>query len=110
MRGAFEKAAAEMGGKAEVSVDIFYKSFKLSEDSPVVDIFKRAAAKIGRPCKISMGGGGSDGNIFNGNGVPTIVLACGYEDCHTKNEKQSVEDLNKSAELVLAIISEVASG
>jgi len=106
---AFEKTAEEMGGRAEVSVEVFYKSFSLGEDTPVVDIVKRAAAKIGRSCDISMGGGGSDGNIFNGHGVPTVVLACGYEDCHTKEEKQSVEELNKSAELVLAIISEVAS-
>ena len=109
MTDAFEKAAEEFGGKVEISVEIFYKSFKLGEESPVVDIAKRAAAKIGRSCTISAGGGGSDGNIFNGHGVPTAVLACGYEDCHTKNEKQSVEELYKSAEMVLAIISEVAS-
>jgi len=109
MTEAFEKAAKEMGGKAEVDVEVFYKSFKLSDDDPVVDIVKRAAAKIGRTCKTSMGGGGSDGNIFNGHGMPTVVLAIGYENCHTKEEKQSVEELNKSAEMVLAIISEVAS-
>ena len=109
MKDAFEKAAKEMGGKAEVSVEVFYKSFKLSDDEPIVDIVKKAAAKIGRPCKTSMGGGGSDGNIFNGHGMPTVVLAIGYENCHTKEEKQSVEELNKSAEMVLAVISEVAS-
>ena len=109
MTDAFMNAAAEMGGKAEVSVEIFYKSFKIGEDAPVVDIAKRAATKIGRAYKITGGGGGSDGNIFNGHGVPTVVLACGYEACHTKEERQSVEELNKSAEMVLAVISEVAS-
>ena len=109
MTEAFENTAKEMGGKAEVSVEIFYKSFKLSDDDPVVNIVTRAAAKIGRTCKTSMGGGGSDGNIFNGHGMPTVVMAIGYEDCHTKNEKQSIEELNKSAEMVLAIISEVVS-
>ena len=109
MTDAFTKAAEEMGGKAEVSVEIYYKSFKLGEDTPVVDVAKRALTKVGRPYKISGGGGGSDGNIFNGHGVPTVVLACGYEDCHTKQERLSIEELNKSAETVLAIISEVAS-
>ena len=109
MTEAYENTAKEMGGKAEVSVEVFYKSFKITEDAPIVGIVKGAAAKIGRTCKMSPGGGGSDGNIFNGHGLPTVVLAVGYEDCHTKTEKLSVEELNKSAEMVLAIISEVAS-
>ncbi len=53
-------------------------------------------------------GGGSDANVIAGHGIPTVNLAVGYEEIHTTNEKIPVEELAKTAELVVAIIEEVA--
>lgn len=108
MKDAFDKASKQMGGRAEVEVAIMYPGFKFSEGDQVVEVAKRAAAKINRSCELQQSGGGSDANVFNGLKVPTVNLAVGYEEIHTTKERIPVAELSKTAEMVLAIISEVA--
>lgn len=108
MKDAYESAASEMGGKAEVEVKVMYPGFKFGEGDHVVEVAKAAAAKIGRPCELLKSGGGSDANVFAGFNIPTVNLAVGYEDIHTTNEKMPIEELGKVAEMVVAIIEEVA--
>ncbi|MFC4617921.1 M20/M25/M40 family metallo-hydrolase [Camelliibacillus cellulosilyticus] len=108
MKTAFEETAQAMGGHADVHVELMYPNFKFGDGDPVVEIAKRAAAAIGRNSRILESGGGSDANIINGLGIPTVNLAVGYEDIHTTNEKMPVAELCKTAEMVVAIIKEVA--
>ena len=105
MKEAFEKSASLMSGRVEVVISNSFPSFKLTDNEEVVEIAKRAAATIGRTCETFAAGGGSDANIINGYGIPMAVLACGYEEIHTTNEKISVVELNKLVEVTLAIIS-----
>lgn len=107
MKDAFESVANEMGGKAEVNVEVMYPGFKFGEGDHVVEIAKKAAGKIGRSCELQKSGGGSDANVIAGFGIPTVNLAVGYEEIHTKNERMPIEELNKLAEMVIAIIEEV---
>src|SRR4051812_34292120 len=78
MKDAFETVASEMGGKAEVNVEVMYPGFKFGEGDQVVEIARKAAATIGRNCKLQHSGGGSDANVIAGFGIPTVVLAVGY--------------------------------
>jgi tripeptide aminopeptidase len=109
MKEAFESTAEEMGGKAEIEVEVMYPGFKFGEGDHVVEIARKAAAKVGRSCELLKSGGGSDANVIAGFGIPTVNLAVGYEDIHTTNEKMPIEELNKLAEMVIAIIEEVAA-
>ncbi|HJV31392.1 MAG TPA: M20/M25/M40 family metallo-hydrolase [Bacillales bacterium] len=109
MREAFESVAEQMGGKAEVTVEVMYPGFKFGEGDHVVEIAKKAAAKIGRSCELQKSGGGSDANVIAGLNIPTVNLAVGYEEIHTTNERMPIEELNKLAEMILAIIAEVAN-
>ncbi|MBS4191152.1 M20/M25/M40 family metallo-hydrolase [Bacillus sp. FJAT-49705] len=109
MKEAFESAANEMGGKAEVEVQVMYPGFKFGEGDHVVEVARRAAAKIGRSCELLNSGGGSDANVIAGFGIPTVNLAVGYEEIHTTNERMPIEELNKLAEMVIAIIEEIAA-
>ncbi len=108
MKDAFESAASEMGGRAEVEVTIMYPGFKFGEGDHVVEIARLAAASIGRTSVLETSGGGSDANVIAGHGIPTVNLAVGYEEIHTTNERMPIEELVKTAELVVAIIEEVA--
>jgi tripeptide aminopeptidase len=108
MREAFETAAVEMGGRAEVEVKVMYPGFKYGEGDHVVEVARKAAAKIGRPSELQQSGGGSDANVIAGFDIPTVNLAVGYEEIHTTNEKIPVEELTKLGEMVIAIIEEVA--
>jgi tripeptide aminopeptidase len=109
MKEAFESAAQEMGGRAEVDVQVMYPGFKFGEGDLVVELARKAAAKIGRSSELLHSGGGSDANVIAGFGVPTVNLAVGYEEIHTTNERMPIEELEKLAEMVIALIEEVAA-
>ncbi|UOY93909.1 M20/M25/M40 family metallo-hydrolase [Ectobacillus sp. JY-23] len=106
MKAAFISTAEEMGGQAEVDVDVMYPGFKFADGDHVVELAKRAITAIGRTPSLHQSGGGSDANVIAGHGIPTVNLAVGYEEIHTTNEKMPVEELVKTAELVVAIIRE----
>ena len=109
MKEAFESTAKKLGGSAEVHVEVMYPGFKQKAGDEVVEIARNAAKSIGRESKLLESGGGSDANVFAGFGIPTVNLAVGYEEIHTTNERIAVDELIKTAELVTAIIKEVAS-
>ncbi|KJL04209.1 tripeptidase T [Priestia aryabhattai] len=108
MKEAFETAAQEMGGHAEVDIKVMYPGFKFGDGDHVVEVAKKAVANIDRPSRLLQSGGGSDANVIAGFDIPTVNLAVGYEDIHTTNEKIPVEELVKISELVVSIIKEVA--
>ncbi|MGI2326636.1 M20/M25/M40 family metallo-hydrolase [Planococcus sp. YIM B11945] len=108
MESVFEDVAESLGGRAKTEVKLMYPGFHFDESEPAVQIAQRAAAKIGRPSPILTSGGGSDANIFNGLGIPTVNLCVGYEEIHTTNERMPIEELEKLAELLIEIVKESA--
>ncbi|WAA11398.1 M20/M25/M40 family metallo-hydrolase [Fervidibacillus halotolerans] len=107
MKRVFEETASEMGAKAEIDVQVMYPSFQFDEDDLVVQVAQQAAETIGLKSHLKKSGGGSDGNIFAGMGIPTVVLGVGYEEIHTTKERMPIEQLNRLAEYVLSIIQTV---
>ncbi|MBM7646136.1 tripeptide aminopeptidase [Scopulibacillus daqui] len=107
MKKAFEETAQEMGGRAEVDIEVAYPGFAFKDGDHLVEVAKRAAQSIGREPRLLESGGGSDGNVIAGHGIPTVNLAVGYENIHTTNEKMPIKELYKTSEMVLAVIKEV---
>ncbi|WP_409178570.1 M20/M25/M40 family metallo-hydrolase [Brevibacillus fortis] len=107
MTTAFEEVAAEMGATCENDVIFMYHGYKFNEETPVVQKAIAAVKRVERNPELVASGGGSDGNVFNGYNVPSVNFAIGYEEIHTKNERMPIAELNKAAELVLAVIAEV---
>ncbi|WP_200760861.1 M20/M25/M40 family metallo-hydrolase [Effusibacillus dendaii] len=107
MKAAFEQAAQEAGGRAEVTITNMYPAFRFTEQDPVVQIAAKAAEQIGVTAKTLASGGGSDANVLNGLGVPTVNLAIGYENIHTVNESIRIDDLEKAAQLMVAVTQSV---
>lgn len=105
----FEQTAEAMEGKAETDVQIMYPGFSFSEDTLVVQTAMEAIRNIGRAPELLTSGGGSDGNVFNGAGIPTVTLSVGYEEIHTKKERMPVEELTKLTELLIEIVHVTAS-
>ncbi len=106
MTEAFESAAKEMGARVENNVMFMYHGYKYTAETPVVQKVTAAVKRIGREPEYKKSGGGSDGNIFNGFGIPSVTVAIGYEEIHTTNERMPLKELYKASELVLAIIEE----
>ncbi len=108
MREAFESAADEMGGSVDFHFEVMYPGFKHADGDHVVEVAKNAVRNIGRDPQLLTSGGGSDANIIAGHGIPTVNLGVGYEEIHTTNERMPIEELTKTAELVVSIIQETA--
>ncbi len=100
-----EAVASEDGlPKLETTVRQDFPVFKIPEDHLVVALAKKAASRLGREMKPKMSGGGSDANIFFGNGIVTGILGTGMKDMHTVRESIPLDDMVKCAELLLEII------
>lgn len=108
MREACESVAAEMGAKVEFKSEVFYPAYKFDDSAPVVQLAMKAIRNAGLAPKTFHSGGGSDANLFNGMGIPTVNLSVGYQNIHTTQEQIHIGDLVKTAEVVLEIVKETA--
>lgn len=108
MQNTFTRVAKEMGGEAILKTEKMYPGFSFTEDAAVVQTAVQAIKNIGRTPELLTSGGGSDGNIFNGAGIPTVTLSVGYEEIHTTNERMPVEELEKLTELLIEIVQVTA--
>ena len=106
MRQALERAAADYGGTVDITETACYQAYNLPEDAPAAIHAARAARRIGVSVRFKATGGGSDANIFNSKGLPSIVLSCGYEAVHTTGERMSLDQLALLARWVVALILE----
>lgn len=106
MVAALNKACSDYGVTADIHVNHSYSAFSLTEDDYAVQLAIRAAKAIGVTPSIESTGGGSDANIINAHGIPSVVLGVGYTGVHTTSEAISVEQLTAAARYVLSIITE----
>lgn len=104
MKEAVLSAAEEFGGRGEVESDVIYPAYQYQDGDEVVELAKEAIQAIGATPRTFHSGGGSDANIFNGLGIPTVNLAVGYEHIHTTKEQIKADDLVKITELVVELI------
>jgi len=88
----------------EISIDKEFPSTNIPEDHPVVRLALNAAISLGRHMRTKRTGGGSDANIFFEKGIVTGVLGTGMRDMHTVRESVSLDDMVKTAELLIEII------
>lgn len=111
---AFEKAADEFNNEAgnnsgpgchvEIHVENDFPNTDISPDHPVVKLAQKAAANLGREMKTKTIGGGADANIFFNKGLAAGVVGTGMRDVHTLKENIRVDDMIKTAELLLEIV------
>ncbi|MGM0472062.1 MAG: M20/M25/M40 family metallo-hydrolase [Bacillota bacterium] len=102
-----EKSAQQFGAEIDIESNRLFSSFDLDEDRPIVKAAIAAATKLDLESKLITTGGGSDTNIFNDRGIPTINVAIGVEDNHTPKESIAVSSLVRAIDYALAIIAEL---
>ncbi len=83
-----------------------YPQMKVADDSPVVQLVQQAGKNLGLTLKLSASGGGSDANIFNSRGIETVIMGTGMQNAHSTTESVCLEDMVKSARLLVEIIKE----
>jgi len=105
-----EDTAREFKAKAEVKVSEEYRCFNLSPDGQLVRIAIKALKDIELEPVLCPTGGGSDANIFNEKGLPSVVLAVGMEKAHTLEEYILIEELKNTVKYILSIINTTSLG
>jgi tripeptide aminopeptidase len=104
MVDALQEAAAQVGVDVDVSLVHEYRAFALTGRSPVVRLSKAAISALGLEPKVKTGGGGSDANILNARGLPTVNLDAGMMQVHSPEEYLTLEDLERLCALVLNMV------
>jgi len=100
----FESAAANWGAELKVIHERHYGAYDIPADAPVVKVAQAASQKLGLDPALRTTLGGSDANIYNHKGVPTIVVATGMDKIHTHDENISRVDLVNTAKLAYELI------
>ena len=108
MVGRFEEAAREWGAEVNIGHARHYGAYEISEDAEVVTVAREAATALGLSGELRTTLGGSDANVFNAKGLPSIVVATGMKAIHTHDENISRADLIKTAELCVELIRAAA--
>lgn len=100
----FEAAAAKHGTEVRIEHHRHYHAYNLDPSSTVVKVAQEASRRLGFEPTLRTTLGGSDANIYNKKGVPSIVVATGMDKIHTHDEFISRKDLVDTARLTLEIL------
>ncbi len=108
MLDAISFAAAAASVDVELAAVDEFRGFNIGPGHPAYDLALLALEDIGlEPVPVSSGGG-SDVNIFNLMGIPSVNLSAGMENVHTPDEYIAVESLNQCHRLLMEIIRKAA--
>ncbi len=106
LQKAFLEAAESYGGSVTFDYTKQITAYRIEEDEPVVQRYKRAGVRAGVETSFRTTFGGSDNNNFTLHGIRGIVAACAMNKSHSTEEYTTVEELTKAARLMLALVTE----
>lgn len=81
-----------------------YNSMHVKQGENVLDRAVDVYRKLNIPFKLQTGGGGSDANIFNEQGIRTIIIGTGMMDVHTVNEYVKMDDMEMLSRIIIEIL------
>lgn len=104
----FTEAAERWGAELKIDHERHYDAYHIAEDATVVRVAVAASRALGFEPVLRTTLGGSDANVYNVKGVPSVVVATGMEKIHTHDEFISVRGLVDTARLAYQIAIEAA--
>ncbi len=104
MVAAIMLAATETGIDVEVSVDEHYHAYRHARKSLPLRLAAAAAADAGLEFVPFESNGGSDANVFNSRGLPSLTLGVGYERVHSPHESMRLDRLVQVYEMAHALV------
>jgi tripeptide aminopeptidase len=104
MVDALQSGAAQVGVDVDITLTQEYSGFALAEDSPVVRWGRAAVSALGLEPRTKAAGGGSDANILNARGLPTVNMDSGMMQVHSPDEYVTLDELERLCALTLNMI------
>jgi len=97
-------AAAETGVDVEIEIEEHYRGYAHAADALPLRIADAALADAGLEARHVGSGGGSDANVFNARGLPSLTLGVGFERVHSPHECIRLERLEQVYRLGHALV------
>jgi tripeptide aminopeptidase len=104
MREVLEKECKKAGARLKLKLAKMYPAYRVKENSHVFHLAAKAIKKIGKKPAAKRTGGGSDANIFNAAGVPTVNIGVGMHHVHTTKEIARIPYMVNGAKVVLNLV------
>ncbi|HIF3980105.1 TPA: M20/M25/M40 family metallo-hydrolase [Listeria monocytogenes] len=101
IRERFAQTCEKYGALLTHDTKLIYEGYRIRSKHPLMNIFQKAAKKQSLETREIFLEGGTDANVLNEKGIPTMLLSAGYENAHTEEETVSVEQLEKLTQLVI---------
>lgn len=104
MAQAIASAASEGGCEAEIETSVLHEGYSVSDDSPALLLAEEALRECGFEAERVTTGGGSDANVFRGDGLDAILVANGTFENHTPDENVPRANLSAMLDVCRAIV------
>jgi len=101
----FRQVASECGGGLEFTSSVDFAPFRLRPEDAAFTTTVEALRSVGLDPHPIDYLGGSDANALNAKGIPSVNLGIGAQNPHGNDEFILLEDLHKSADIALELIS-----
>ena len=88
----------------DIKVDNLCKAVDIPEDSPTVEIAKKALKTVGINAETTFITGFTDASIYNNQGIEMAVVGIGARLEHSTEEHIYVDDMKKALKMVVEIL------
>jgi hypothetical protein len=101
---AVRQVARKYGGRIDTRFAVGFEGFHLDHHLPAVQRFIQVCRSMGIDHVPLTYYGGSDANVMNRRDLQAVNLGTGVENPHSKEERISVHNLVKAAEMVMRLV------
>ncbi len=99
-----KQCAESMGASAEVRHTTHFHAYCTDLSHSVVKRFESACEQLKLPINLCQTFGGSDNNHLAYHGIAGLVVATAMNNCHSCEEYTTIDELDRAANLALALI------
>ncbi len=101
MKNLIVRTSRKHKAKAEIKITKVYRAFEIKKNHKVLRRAVKTVRRAGIRPVVKRTGGGSDANIFNAAGIPTIIVGVGADHVHTTSERIAIRDLVRGTSVIL---------
>lgn len=80
------------------------KGYEIDEECETIELFKKSVENLGYKFELKPSGGGSDTNIYNMKGIPSVNISVGMENVHSTEEFIKIDSLVKTSSILIELI------
>ena len=104
MKMIISKEVEAYGATTEIKIENMCKAVSISENSPVVEISKKALREAGIEATTTFITGFTDASIYNNHGIEMSVVGIGARMEHSLNEHIYIEDMKKALTMIVELL------